>query len=85
MLLLGWIVSTVLAGAFVGSFTGGALADQFGRTKTFILDAIPLAVGAFLWYVPYHSQRYNVSSLPLMQSSNMMSKLSVPLHRVFRL
>ncbi|PHU27198.1 Plastidic glucose transporter 4 [Capsicum chinense] len=43
-----WIVSTVLAGAFVGSFTGGALADQFGRTKTFILDAIPLAVGAFL-------------------------------------
>ncbi|KAM3252482.1 plastidic glucose transporter 4 [Capsicum annuum] len=44
----GWIVSTVLAGAFVGSFTGGALADQFGRTKTFILDAIPLAVGAFL-------------------------------------
>ncbi|PHT57513.1 hypothetical protein T459_35516 [Capsicum annuum] len=39
---------TVLAGAFVGSFTGGALADQFGRTKTFILDAIPLAVGAFL-------------------------------------
>lgn len=44
----GWIVSTVLAGAFVGSFTGGALADKFGRTKTFILDAIPLAVGAFL-------------------------------------
>lgn len=44
----GWIVSTVLAGAFVGSFTGGALADKFGRTKTFILDAIPLSVGAFL-------------------------------------
>ncbi|XP_055804047.1 plastidic glucose transporter 4 [Solanum dulcamara] len=44
----GWIVSTVLAGAFVGSFTGGALADKFGRTKTFILDAVPLAVGAFL-------------------------------------
>ncbi|XP_009610797.1 plastidic glucose transporter 4 [Nicotiana tabacum] len=44
----GWIVSTVLAGATVGSFTGGALADKFGRTKTFVLDAIPLAVGAFL-------------------------------------
>lgn len=44
----GWIVSTVLAGAFVGSFTGGVLADKFGRTKTFILDAIPLSVGAFL-------------------------------------
>ncbi|XP_057491564.1 plastidic glucose transporter 4-like [Actinidia eriantha] len=46
--LQGWIVSTLLAGATVGSFTGGALADKFGRTKTFILDAIPLAVGAFL-------------------------------------
>ncbi|GMP30971.1 hypothetical protein CsSME_00005383 [Camellia sinensis var. sinensis] len=47
----GWIVSTLLAGATVGSFTGGALADKFGRTKTFQLDAIPLAVGAFLWSV----------------------------------
>ncbi|KAL2241399.1 plastidic glucose transporter 4 isoform X2 [Sesamum indicum] len=46
--LQGWIVSTLLAGATVGSFTGGSLADKFGRTKTFVLDAIPLAVGAFL-------------------------------------
>ncbi|KAJ4973405.1 hypothetical protein NE237_006579 [Protea cynaroides] len=46
--LKGWIVSTSLAGATVGSFTGGSLADKFGRTKTFQLDAIPLAVGAFL-------------------------------------
>ncbi|XP_077220247.1 plastidic GLC translocator [Tasmannia lanceolata] len=44
----GWVVSTTLAGATVGSFTGGALADKFGRTRTFQLDAIPLAVGAFL-------------------------------------
>ncbi|RZC69970.1 hypothetical protein C5167_033107 [Papaver somniferum] len=44
----GWIVSTSLAGATVGSFTGGSLADKFGRTRTFQLDAIPLAVGAFL-------------------------------------
>ncbi|KAJ0099576.1 hypothetical protein Patl1_21433 [Pistacia atlantica] len=44
----GWIVSTLLAGATVGSFTGGALADKFGRTKTFQLDAIPLAIGAIL-------------------------------------
>nr|VDD33604.1 unnamed protein product [Brassica oleracea] len=44
----GWIVSALLAGATVGSFTGGALADKFGRTRTFQLDAIPLAVGAFL-------------------------------------
>ncbi|KAH7556891.1 hypothetical protein JRO89_XS11G0008100 [Xanthoceras sorbifolium] len=43
-----WIVSTLLAGATVGSFTGGALADKFGRTRTFQLDAIPLAIGAFL-------------------------------------
>lgn len=46
--LQGWVVSTLLAGATVGSFTGGALADKFGRTRTFQLDAIPLAVGAFL-------------------------------------
>ncbi|KAL9264927.1 Plastidic glucose transporter 4-like protein [Drosera capensis] len=45
---LGWVVSTLLAGATVGSFTGGTLADKFGRKKTFLLDAIPLAVGAFL-------------------------------------
>ncbi|XP_024974889.1 plastidic glucose transporter 4-like [Cynara cardunculus var. scolymus] len=46
--LQGWVVSTLLAGATVGSFTGGSLADYFGRKKTFILDAIPLTVGAFL-------------------------------------
>nr|XP_042970192.1 plastidic glucose transporter 4-like isoform X1 [Carya illinoinensis]XP_042970193.1 plastidic glucose transporter 4-like isoform X1 [Carya illinoinensis]KAG2715010.1 hypothetical protein I3760_03G056400 [Carya illinoinensis]KAG2715011.1 hypothetical protein I3760_03G056400 [Carya illinoinensis]KAG2715012.1 hypothetical protein I3760_03G056400 [Carya illinoinensis]KAG6659824.1 hypothetical protein CIPAW_03G063000 [Carya illinoinensis]KAG6659825.1 hypothetical protein CIPAW_03G063000 [Carya len=46
--LQGWVVSTLLAGATVGSFTGGALADKFGRTRTFQLDAIPLAIGAFL-------------------------------------
>ncbi|RDY08092.1 Plastidic glucose transporter 4, partial [Mucuna pruriens] len=45
----GWIVSALLAGATVGSFTGGALADKFGRTRTFQLDAIPLAIGGFLW------------------------------------
>ncbi|XP_075498511.1 plastidic glucose transporter 4-like isoform X3 [Primulina tabacum] len=46
--LKGWVVSTLLAGATVGSFTGGSLADKFGRTKTFQLDAIPLTIGAFL-------------------------------------
>ncbi|KAL2896345.1 Plastidic glucose transporter 4 [Bienertia sinuspersici] len=46
--LQGWVVSILLAGATVGSFTGGSLADQFGRTRTFQLDAIPLAVGAYL-------------------------------------
>ncbi|ESW23608.1 hypothetical protein PHAVU_004G061900 [Phaseolus vulgaris] len=46
--LQGWIVSTLLAGATAGSFTGGSLADKFGRTRTFQLAAIPLAIGAFL-------------------------------------
>ncbi|CAN1198967.1 Plastidic glucose transporter 4 [Linum perenne] len=46
--LQGWIVSTLLAGATLGTFTGGALADKFGRTKTFQLDAIPLTIGAIL-------------------------------------
>ncbi|TQD89690.1 hypothetical protein C1H46_024825 [Malus baccata] len=45
---LGWVVSTLLAGATVGSLTGGSLADKFGRTKAFQLNAIPLAIGAFL-------------------------------------
>lgn len=44
----GWIVSASLAGATFGSFTGGTLADKFGRTKSFILDAIPLTIGAYL-------------------------------------
>ncbi|KAM1017614.1 hypothetical protein ACFX2A_048152 [Malus domestica] len=44
----GWVVSTLLAGATVGSLTGGSLADKFGRTKAFQLNAIPLAIGAFL-------------------------------------
>ncbi|KAH9623544.1 hypothetical protein KSS87_007484 [Heliosperma pusillum] len=46
--LQGWVVSILLAGATVGSFTGGSLADKFGRTRTFQLDAIPLAIGAYL-------------------------------------
>lgn len=46
--LQGWVVSTLLAGATVGSFTGGSLADKFGRTRTFQLDAIPLTIGALL-------------------------------------
>ncbi|KAL4325323.1 hypothetical protein GQ457_11G005500 [Hibiscus cannabinus] len=46
--LQGWVVSTLLAGATVGSFNGGTLADKFGRTRTFQLDAIPLIIGAFL-------------------------------------
>ncbi|KAA0048473.1 plastidic glucose transporter 4 [Cucumis melo var. makuwa] len=44
----GWIVSTLLIGATIGSFVGGTLADKFGRTRSFQLDAIPLAVGAIL-------------------------------------
>lgn len=46
--LQGWVVSTTLAGATVGSFTGGALADKLGRKRSFQLDAIPLVIGAIL-------------------------------------
>lgn len=49
--LSGWVVSSTLAGATLGSFTAGALADKLGRTKTFMIDAIPLTIGAFLWSV----------------------------------
>ncbi|GMH17366.1 hypothetical protein Nepgr_019207 [Nepenthes gracilis] len=48
IVLQGWVVSTLLADATMGSFTGGSLADKFGRTKTFQLDAILLAIGAFV-------------------------------------
>ncbi|WVZ05443.1 hypothetical protein V8G54_018789 [Vigna mungo] len=51
VLQAGWIVSALLAGATVGSFTGGTFADKFGRTRTFQLDAVPLAIGGFLWSV----------------------------------
>lgn len=44
----GWIVSTLLIGATIGSFVGGTFADKFGRTRSFQLDAIPLTVGAIL-------------------------------------
>ncbi|CAN6445118.1 unnamed protein product [Victoria cruziana] len=45
---LGISENAVLQGATLGSFTAGALADKFGRTKTFMIDAIPLTIGAFL-------------------------------------
>ncbi|KAG0583967.1 hypothetical protein KC19_3G175800 [Ceratodon purpureus] len=44
----GWVVSSTLAGATVGSFTGGALADKLGRKRTFQLNALPLIVGTLL-------------------------------------
>jgi MFS family permease len=44
----GWVVSSTLAGATVGSFTGGSLADKIGRRRTFQLDAIPLLIGTLL-------------------------------------
>ncbi|KAL2632206.1 hypothetical protein R1flu_016892 [Riccia fluitans] len=46
--LQGWVVSITLAGATIGSFTGGVLADKFGRTRSFQLDSVPLIVGALL-------------------------------------
>ncbi|KAJ4824967.1 hypothetical protein Tsubulata_046606 [Turnera subulata] len=61
--LFGWVVSTLLAGATVGSFTGGALADKFGRTKTFQLDAIPLTIGAILCATAKNTQTMIVGRL----------------------
>lgn len=47
----GWVVSSTLAGATIGSFTGGALADKFGCTRTFQFDSVPLIVGAILRFL----------------------------------
>ncbi|KAG0565315.1 hypothetical protein M758_8G176000 [Ceratodon purpureus] len=47
-ILQGWVVSSTLAGAAAGSFTGGALADKIGRRRTFQLNAVPLFLGPLL-------------------------------------
>jgi MFS family permease len=57
---LGWVVSSTLAGATVGSFTGGSLADKIGCRRTFQLDAIPLLIGTLLRYLLYSS--YSLAS-----------------------
>lgn len=46
--LQGAIVSSSLAGAAVGSLGGSGLADSVGRRKAFLLDTIPLLLGALL-------------------------------------
>lgn len=42
------VVSSLLAGAAVGSLGGSGLADSLGRKTTLLLDAIPLLGGALL-------------------------------------
>lgn len=42
------VVSTTLAGAAVGSLTGGGLADALGRRKAFIVAALPMLAGPAL-------------------------------------
>lgn len=42
------VVSSVLAGAAVGSVAGSGLADSLGRKKAFLLDALPMVAGALV-------------------------------------
>lgn len=42
------MVSTVLAGATIGSTSGSGLADGLGRRKSFLLAAVPLVLGSIL-------------------------------------
>lgn len=44
----GIVVSTFLVGAFLGSISGGVLADKVGRKRTFQVDMLPLILGAAL-------------------------------------
>jgi len=44
----GMVVSTTLAGAAIGSLTGGGLADALGRRKAFLMAAVPMLVGPLL-------------------------------------
>ena len=46
--LQGFVISSSLAGAAVGSLGGSGLADALGRRKAFFLDCIPLLVGALM-------------------------------------
>eukprot|EP00245_Coleochaete_scutata_P007502 TRINITY_DN22930_c0_g1_i1.p1 TRINITY_DN22930_c0_g1~~TRINITY_DN22930_c0_g1_i1.p1 ORF type:complete len:566 (-),score=98.83 TRINITY_DN22930_c0_g1_i1:158-1855(-) len=46
--IAGWVVSILLAGATFGSFAGGTLADRFGRTRAFQINALPLILGTIL-------------------------------------
>lgn len=42
------VVSSTLAGAALGSLTGGALSDALGRRASFLLAAVPMAAGPLL-------------------------------------
>ena len=42
------VVSSLLAGAAVGSLAGSGLADSLGRKTALLLDAVPLLVGALV-------------------------------------
>jgi MFS family permease len=51
LLLLRWclqVVSSTLAGAALGSLTGGGFADALGRRASFMLCALPMLVGPLL-------------------------------------
>lgn len=47
---VGLVVSTCLAGAFVGSVFSGWLADEVGRRRALQLCALPMIVGASVRY-----------------------------------
>lgn len=47
-IMQGFVVSIFIVGAFIGSISGGVLADKVGRRRTFQIDAIPLILGAAL-------------------------------------
>lgn len=46
---VGLVVSTCLAGAFVGSLFSGWVADGIGRRRAFQLCSLPMFIGASLW------------------------------------
>lgn len=47
------MVSTCLAGAFVGSLISGWIADEVGRRRAFQLSALPMLIGAPIWYLNF--------------------------------
>ncbi|MCK1995355.1 sugar porter family MFS transporter [Peribacillus muralis] len=48
----GWVVSSILVGAVIGTALGGLLSDRFGRKKTLILSGILFGIGTIGTAIP---------------------------------
>eukprot|EP00210_Caulerpa_lentillifera_P006690 g6393.t1 len=69
--LQGSVVSSLLAGAAVGSLTGGSLADTFGRRRILVFDSGVMLLGALLAYL--------ASNLTVLLTARLLTGLTIGL------